>query len=189
MRKLESLGVPSLLLRWLHSFLTNRQQRVKIGNIFSSWDSPRGGMPQGTWLGPYSFISFINDLESLLELHKFVDDCTLSEFIAKLCPSMMQSGIDIINSWSTDNNMNINTKKTKEMLLGTLLKNPPPSLQLNGSGIERVHSYKLLGFHVTDSLKWHEHCIARRLRGDCISSSYSNMLQCRVLTLFTIISL
>ena len=31
MRKLADLGVPPVLLRWIHSFLTNRQQCVKIG--------------------------------------------------------------------------------------------------------------------------------------------------------------
>jgi len=75
MRKLEALGVPSIILCWLHSFLMDRQQRVKIGDVFSDWASPNGSMPQGTWLGPYVFLSLINDLESLVELHKFVDDC------------------------------------------------------------------------------------------------------------------
>ena len=53
--------------------------------------------------------------------------------------------------------MNINTKKTKETLLGSLTKNSPLLLQLNGQPIERVRSYKLLGLHVTDTLKWKEH--------------------------------
>ena len=33
-RKLAALGVPHILFRWLHSFLTNRQQRVTIINFF-----------------------------------------------------------------------------------------------------------------------------------------------------------
>ena len=157
MRKLADLGVPPILLRWIHSFLSNRQQRVKIGEVFSDWGSPNGGMPQGTWLGPYVFISLINDLNSLLELHKFVDDCTLSEFIPKTTESIMQQQIDALHDWSNANLMNINTKKTKEMLMGRMKKNPPDLVQLNGQPIERVKSYKLLGLHVSDALRWNEH--------------------------------
>ena len=43
------------------------------------------------------------------------------------------------------------------MLLGSITKNPSLLLQLNGQPIERVRSYKLLGLHVTDTLKWKEH--------------------------------
>ena len=157
MRKLAALGVPLIILRWLHSFLMDRQQRVKIGDSFSDWASPNGSMPQGTWLGPYVFLSLINDLSSTLELHKFVDDCTLSETISKLGASVMQQEIDTLNRWSCANLMNINTKKTKEMLLGPINKSPPPTLQLNGQPIERVCTYKLLGLHVTDALKWNIH--------------------------------
>ena len=53
--------------------------------------------------------------------------------------------------------MNVNIKKTKEMLLGSITKYPPPLLQLNGQQIERVKSYKLLGLLVTDTLKRNEH--------------------------------
>ena len=53
--------------------------------------------------------------------------------------------------------MNINTKKTKQMLFGSITKNLPPLLQLNRQPIERVSSYKLLGLHATDTLKWIEH--------------------------------
>ena len=157
MRKLAALGVPPILLRWLQSFLTDRQQRVKIGNVFSDWASPNGSMPQGTWLGPYVFLSLINDLISSLELHKFVDDCTLSEIISKLNASIMQQAIDRLDSWSATNLMNVNVKKTKELLLGPINRNPPPILQINGQSIERVKTYKLLGVHLTDKLKWNEH--------------------------------
>jgi hypothetical protein len=160
MRKLEALGVPPILLRWLHSFLTDRQQRVKIGEALSDWASPNGSMPQGTWLGPYVFLSLINDLESLMELHKFIDDCTLSEVLPKFNYSTMQTEIDKLNNWSSLNFMNVNTIKTKEMLLGPVRKGQLALLQLNGQPIERVHSYKLLGLHVTDALKWNEHISA-----------------------------
>ena len=47
--------------------------------------------------------------------------------------------------------------KTKEMLIGPLAKNPPPPLSLNGTLVDRVSSFKLLGVHISTDLKWKEH--------------------------------
>ena len=53
--------------------------------------------------------------------------------------------------------MNINFKITKEIILGTLIKNPPPILTMSGVIIERVSSFKLLGVIISSTLKWDEH--------------------------------
>ena len=93
------MGVPpNILLHWIHSFLMDRQQRVKIGETFSDWASPNGVMQQGIYFGPYACLSLIDDLKSLLEQHKFVDDCTLTEIIKEQTTSRMQPEIDSVNS-------------------------------------------------------------------------------------------
>jgi len=69
----------------------DRQQRVMIGDTFSNWVNPTGGMSQGTYLGSYVFLSLIDDLKSLLELRRLVDDCTLTEIKKKLNTSRMQN--------------------------------------------------------------------------------------------------
>jgi len=128
----------------------------------------------------------INDLTSPLELHKFVDDCTLPEIINQSDTSIMQQEMDSVDSWSSLNHMVITTKKTKEILIGSIQKNPPPLLQLDGQSVERVTSYKLLGLHVTDSLQWNEHVsslcsrVAQRLHFlqqlKCASMSSNDLL-------------
>jgi len=55
--------------------------RGKLSNIFSV--SLNGGMPQGSWLGPLTFIVLLDDLSMCCLMHKFVDDTTLSEIICK----------------------------------------------------------------------------------------------------------
>jgi hypothetical protein len=57
-----------MTLHWLHSFLLNRRQRVKIGKVTSSWLSLSEDMPQGTWLGPHVFLALINDLQADIPL-------------------------------------------------------------------------------------------------------------------------
>ena len=53
--------------------------------------------------------------------------------------------------------MNINGKKTKEILIGQVKRNAPPLLTLGGTDVERVTTFKLLGVHISDDLKWAWH--------------------------------
>ena len=57
--KLSSAGISSKLLSWIQSFLTNRQQRVKIKGSTSHWAKVLSGVPQGSVLGPLWFIIYL----------------------------------------------------------------------------------------------------------------------------------
>jgi len=54
-------------------------------------------------------------------LHKFVDDSTLTEIFERGEPSAMSDHLNNVIEWSRDNFMNVNYKKTKEMLLGAVM--------------------------------------------------------------------
>jgi len=43
------------------------------------------------------------------------------------------------------------------MLTGQLRRNTPPSLMLDGTEVERVTVFTLLGVHISDNLKWAQH--------------------------------
>jgi len=86
---------------------------VKLSNIFSDWLSLNGGMPQGYWLGPLTFIVLIDDLSTGCLMHKFVDDSTLSEIIGKDGVSLMEMYFGDVLNESALNLMNINITKRK----------------------------------------------------------------------------
>ena len=80
---------------------------------------------------------------------------TLTETLHKSTASSMQSN-NVVQQ-SSLNAMKINGRKTNELLLGPITKDMPPPLILDGATVERVTSFKLLGVHVSNDLKWAQH--------------------------------
>ena len=118
-RKLIARSVAhTLVIRWISSFLINRQQCVKFSEYISDCCFLRETCPKAHTLARWSFSIFINDLTAECLLHKFMDHTTLSEIIPKGgCSNMPNILCDVVK-WSGDNQMNIYWGKTKEMLVG-----------------------------------------------------------------------
>ena len=69
----------------------------------------------------------------------------------------VQTIVDDVVKQASQDAMNVNGKKTKEMLIGPINKNPPPPLTLEGTVVDRVRTFKLHGVHVADDHKWQQH--------------------------------
>ena len=82
-RRLLNLGTSRKLVIWIHSFLTDRKQHVKVGSTISGWLTLNGGIPEGSRLRPLCFLIMINNLKLPLPVSTFVDDTTITELVAR----------------------------------------------------------------------------------------------------------
>ena len=65
-KKLEIYGFEELTVKWFSSFLSNRSQRVRIGEAISNKIDLKSGVPQGGVLSPVVFVPYLSDLEDWL---------------------------------------------------------------------------------------------------------------------------
>jgi len=155
--KLVSLGLPDVNVQWMTAFLQERRQRVKVGDVLSDWLQLSAGMSQGSYLGPLTFIILIDALQPGCLTHKYVDDTTMTEFLSRSAVSSMQLFVDELVQQTTDVGMIVNGRKTKELLIGSVIKDPPPPVNLSGTPVELVTTFKLLDVHFASDLKWTQH--------------------------------
>ncbi len=119
LHKLRSFGISGSLGKWIHSFLTNRKQYVRIRGGTSPDCAVESGVPQGTVLGPLLFLILISDISNDVNnsrIISFADDTRLFYNIQNIedC-SVLQNDLDTVYSWSENNNMMFNDGKFQHL--------------------------------------------------------------------------
>ena len=66
--KLNQNGITGNLLKLFVNYLHNREQRVVLNGSFSDYSPIESGVPQGSVLGPYYFLSTLTTLKVILNL-------------------------------------------------------------------------------------------------------------------------
>jgi hypothetical protein len=152
--KLHAYGFTKNACLLVASYLSERQQRVKLGNARSDWKNLNKGVPQGSIMGPFLFNFFIHDLYYFIEnctLLNYADDDTLvyshsskDELYSKLC-----SDSQVAIQWFSENGMKANPNKfqfmvahrhadlTDPIIIGSLSLNPEPHVKLLGVTIDK----------------------------------------------------
>ena len=190
LQKIRMYGIKHTELEWFSSYLDKRKQTVFCHNKISSLVDIITGVPQGSVLGPFLFLLFINDISNFTThgcvTNLFADDAmiyasgdSVSEVQRKL-----QSCLSNISSWYRENRLKINSDKSKVMLVGS--KAQLKSLNVDefisnyeGVPLELVENAKYLGMTINSDISWDFH--VQRL---CQNMSYHLSLLRRIRRIF-----
>ena len=163
-------GIPMTYVRWLASFLEERQAKVKFGDTLSKIRRMRQGVPQGSVLSPLLFIFYINNLAELLEeklpgldaeIAMFADDVSI---LAKGemwegATETAQKLVDVVATWSEEWKLSLNVEKSQVTLFtnSTREANIKPTILCNGASIPYVEFPMLLGVTLDRALSFNKH--------------------------------
>lgn len=175
--KMECLGIRGMVLEMFRSYMTNRSQKVKIGNVISNTAYPSYGVPQGSVLGPTLFLIYINNL-CLAEipncrLISYADDTVLMVHGRDWDQARLnaENALSNIMLWLNNNLLTLNISKTKYITFSHRVHTQPAKgtfdivahvcnmLTANCSclTLTRTDNIKYLGVIIDSTFSWHEH--------------------------------
>ncbi|XP_063837548.1 probable RNA-directed DNA polymerase from transposon BS isoform X1 [Ostrinia nubilalis] len=179
LKRLEQIGVRGVQLELFADYLSNRYQRVKIGN-YCSHDLPvTYGVPQGSVLGPTLFLTYVNSLCELEiangKIIAFADDTALL-FQGDSWSDVFESaqrGFNAVTKWLTHNKLTLNTDKTKYLAFASRKTTLPESdtlsivahhcprdvdnVNCSCPTLSRTNTIKYLGVMIDDTLSFNPH--------------------------------
>ncbi len=163
--KLKLLGFKASAQSWFSSYLDNRSQSTKFGNSISANKSISCGVLQGSILGPFLFLCYINDLPQGLKHTQgflYADDTAL--LVRGKDPMELELNLNAeltsVARWFDANKLSMNTSKTKLMHFRhthNIRSNRDLNVMINGELIESVSQFKYLGVTLDTHLSLDSH--------------------------------
>ena len=158
--KLHAYGVTGPSLRLLMSYLSNRHQRTKVNDMYSTWEELLTGVPQGSVLGPLLFNIYLNDIFYFVEYTEvcnFADDTTphSSGYNVNEVLTDVEHDSSILLEWFRDNFMTLNADKCHLLFSGH--KHEHMFASLSDETIWEENAVKLLGILIDSNLTFNDH--------------------------------
>lgn len=185
LNKLETIGIRGTARDWISSYLTNRKQCVEVqsnNEVLSSFvrSTPKvinKGVPQGSILGPFLFLLYINDMSKFFSvgtLTQFADDS--SHLISvpthqyNILSSTLNQQVSAMASYCHINHLSLSSAKTTFLSFHNKHRPPlcSPLVRINDKSIQRTNQVKFLGVVVTETLEWSkqvEHVVSKLTTG------------------------
>ena len=155
------MGTSGELCELTENYLSVRFQRVVLNEQTSSWRPILAGVPQGSILGPFLFVIYINDLPNGLKTNaKLFADSTSLFTIAK-DKKALNNDLTLISKWAFNWKMLFNPdphKLAQEVLFSRRKKvSIHPVISLNNIQVEKASYQKYLGLLFDKKLTFKHH--------------------------------
>ena len=172
--KLRLYGIHGKNCQWISSFLTGRTQSVVVDGARShsgaatAGDPVISGVPQGTVLGPLLFLTYINDLPSILDpgtqVRLFADDCLVYRSINSFQDQViLQRDLESLYRWGLQWGLKFNVLKCNTLHHCRSPTKPVRFYSMGGEVIASKPEAQYLGvalatqFYGTRSSPWKSH--------------------------------
>ena len=168
-QKLEKYGYRGPISEIMKSYLSDRRQYVITKKTSSNEKSIKTGVPQGSVLGPFLFLIYINDLPQYCEksnLTLFADDTSVYN-ISRNATNDLSEDILQLRKWFAANKLTVNVSKCELITFGS--KSVPKLEKAFGEEIPNRKSAKYLGIHLDKNLTFREHAnyLTKKLNKFC----------------------
>ena len=150
---LRSQGFPIWVVRWVHSFTSERQSRLMFNGRVSDPVALRAGVPQGSPLSPILFVLYITSLyqalqkDNSLAIIGFADDTnilTASRDPESNCRRLERAYL-VCKQWARTRGMEFAPQKSELMHFTRKRTATATAVRLGNSTISPVESARFLG--------------------------------------------
>ena len=160
--KLNNIGLPNILLRWIGDFLGNRKMIVHLNNKSGEPLKPIHGVPQGSPLSPILFLPYVADIPETSDgiiISQFADDISVfscSKFY-KLNEIRLQRYLSALFIWCTKWRIKLNPTKTKIVHFHKTKKILNTKLKLGNESLKVYPYVTFLGITLDHGLSFSKH--------------------------------
>lgn len=165
---LHYIGLDNNAIRFLGSFLSDRQQRVQIGDEISDSMRVSSGVPQGSILGPLLYILYTSNFyDSFItcNYHVYADDtqlyCSFNMIEMDSYESFINRDLEMLYEKSKDHLLNVNPSKSSVLVFANdsirSIITSNLKIKLGDMNLKFVDNAKNLGLILDSKLRFKLH--------------------------------